>query len=1341
MPPKIIKKSTVSVKEVTDLVQNTNMISDMSTRFETYKIGSEQMFVHFLDKFRMIGSVSRTSNELLGFTDPKLYLSYFKLILDNQLFQEYEAIKDDPEKKVRFENYIKEMFIIYERAVDLLYNKSASSELSRKYPSLRDFFKPKINEICTKNALPEFIMDEYIKLRNIITTSEESSSTNRFNTSRSSGIQLTTNKIEENINNADTNGYLKGIMPLRSEGIEKFVEYCKTIGKKLDTGSLLLTVEEMLEIYISGLSFFLNKYFPPADKANKTDNTFSVSNKPCLDFGKLFSGESLNDSIAFLKYVFINLDQNRSYEFTGQDKKSANFKKFKNYLWLENPIVKLEDLQSLDLFRDNEEFKESTFKYRSAYNTLIIGGKIVEPESGLFAVVLGDKEFKIDPKLLNYFRQVENVMIQQQKDEAKKNKNREIIQMILSGCSFEVNEDNVRLMTMRTFFENLETFKEILKDDRLVLISILKGNTIIKHEDSFDIELNGKIYNFSHRFKDMFYMLENEIVSNESLRLQLIAYIESLEDMELTIKDRIPLFFEFLDKNKELLVTILEGTNFTINNIGKNDEIIVDSKRHQYQKRYLDILRIITTEDEFRKELLIYVRNSDQNGISLIVNEEKLNHSFALAITRMFILPVGNHRHRESRYNVITLRGISDNFKLYWWQKVALEYALRDESFFIWGVTSGGKTHILMLIIIAVITNYRDISFVYCAPTDQLAIQTYANIICTIGRDKVSIISECVTYISPNSSIFVGTPKELSDYFTKYNMTSIYNSSKPSYERIEGAIEGRKMSKIFRLAVDEVHVMDKTYNATIEGRKAAKSIYDLITGLKDVSDKVQIMAMSASLSDESFKNCKDIVSEASGIDDIKLIPYTTYDAKMYDKPSVILKVPSNQNNFNVAVENKLIVNSETNVLDEIEVTPGLLESLFYRAIYDKRDPSALFFDSELDAIQTMASLIKYLKNSNTNSLWRKLKTSYLIDFENSHVGVKDNYIRMIKTYINSLKTFSTSSQKVNVEPGIFEELIDVYNTRVSSSERIDKTNVYYNLDLYGLLYEFVENDRGNTLFRSNVHPFYNFGNSLSYTDILRSTNSDGSLTDFGRLLIAQDINPGNNKLVDLLLDGLQFGIGLVTASIPLAFQVQISSLLMKLKKKTSTDTFGIKFVLCDYSLSMGVDFPLSSVFIIKRQRRRITISEKKQKTGRAGRSDEKGISLPSTAYYVNVENFEELETTDDILTFDLNDLTSYYYEPNQVYPALNSIIKSFDREFPPGRQIESSGLEKLRNSINFPDIDKFDTEIEKMKYMKQCLRELFDITRVIVPQISEDYIYPLFMAVQKQNYIFLMESI
>ena len=129
-----------------------------------------------------------------------------------------------------------------------------------------------------------------------------------------------------------------------------------------------------------------------------------------------------------------------------------------------------------------------------------------------------------------------------------------------------------------------------------------------------------------------------------------------------------------------------------------------------------------------------------------------------------------------------------------------------------------------------------------------------------------------------------------------------------------------------------------------------------------------------------------------------------------------------------------------------------------------------------------------------------------------------------------------------------------------------KDSLHFTPDLYAFLIEYQKTNM-NDLFSSEIHPYFNFGDSEK-SEKIESDN------DFTVMFNEQCSNLSSKGLFDIINNGIKYGTNLTTSSIPVSVQIKSSEMVNSLKKNPnkikSSLTFG------DYSASQGTDLPYKS---------------------------------------------------------------------------------------------------------------------------------------------------------------------
>lgn len=748
------------------------------------------------------------------------------------------------------------------------------------------------------------------------------------------------------------------------------------------------------------------------------------------------------------------------------------------------------------------------------------------------------------------------------------------------------------------------------------------------------------------------------------------------------------------------------------------------------------------------KDALMFLVDPD-NTKNLINNGRKIlpgeiSKILALFRTDQIIDNIGDSKLDDEfcakSYEQVT--GETGNqMRLYWWQKEAVDYAIAMESFILSGPTSGGKTFASMMImakIISMINHSRETTslgekplFVYCAPTDPLALQTYSNMIVSFPRiaNTIAIVSSSLVNVPINASIFVGTPKHLRDVFIQRDFSILTRQGVPPTERLKQYVETINHRNIASLVVDEVHVLSPSYNSSGDSDIAAKSIEDMIGFLRSNGSIKQFIGLSATLPGDSSNVLREKIESLTSVNgepgirphllNYKISDIGKYerdDESLSDRPETMPQEP-----YPVLYDLTVRKLRDDTRPSQIDITPEFIEQLLFKMKEENVLPAAMFFETEVDAIFALRDFMSYIDMKTKSSIWVAMRKEYRMK-RNSNIPIDVNdLVRKIHSKISELASSPGHSNRVPLS--LIEPLISVYRLKFPTEPLPESIN--YSPDLYAFLLEIIDYNDGSPLFERTIHPFYDFG-GVSESELNRMTIPEIE-SDFINIMRGQMIdNTTSSTFRDLLIDGLRHGIGMVTSTAPLAFQVQVSRLLKRIKDDPSGK--GIGAVFCDGQMSMGVDYPFNSVAIIRKKISPLCPSEFFQMNGRAGRKFQRAIT-----FMVNVENCHGMRNTDTI-DFDLSNTLSEYYQPAEIANAAIKIIGIF-KQISGGRAIlpdKTSDSDKLIDDIDaFPKLISRGDNFTNLILVKEHLRELFNVLKVAAPEVSTKYILPLYMYTQK----------
>jgi len=266
--------------------------------------------------------------------------------------------------------------------------------------------------------------------------------------------------------------------------------------------------------------------------------------------------------------------------------------------------------------------------------------------------------------------------------------------------------------------------------------------------------------------------------------------------------------------------------------------------------------------------------------------------------------------------------------------------------------------------------------------------------------------------------------------------------------------------------------------------------------------------------------------------------------------------------------------------------------------------------------------------------------------------------------------------------------------------------------MYGLIYEYGIYKLDKAIFQSLVHPFFNFGgnNQIHFKNIF----GDDKINP---ILKGQDLSKtdsGSIQLISLIEAGLKFGIGLITSSIPVAFQLAVIKLLKNIESSNS-----LAFVFADYQMSMGVDYKFKSVAIVNSKLNDISVSSFRQMSGRAGRTNSEGVYTKSTTFLLNIKNASILEEISESLIFNNIDDRRFYFDNKELYSIYQRIYTLYESPNIKGDKVFLLSFKSIFDKNNIYDPN---SSLDIFKYYHESqmkIKELFNISHQIFPEFSK----------------------
>lgn len=796
----------------------------------------------------------------------------------------------------------------------------------------------------------------------------------------------------------------------------------------------------------------------------------------------------------------------------------------------------------------------------------------------------------------------------------------------------------------------------------------------------------------------------NEKNSNKDISLRLLEYI--IEPFEIIVD--IPLIQD--EKIKRI---------YTLGNLINRKVHILFDKLKNSQLEYNDGMILDSDTGEI-------ITNKKNTKLILDILGEKYNQK------------VGD---LEAKYDHI-MTSLTGTIKPYWWQKELIENASNGISQITVGPTSGGKTLGSGLALIKILNNSKNGEIcVYSAPTDPLAIQIFSNMYASFPiRDKMAIICGCAVYIPENPTLYIGTPKELRDYFTNINSNLVYgNESESANTLIPKCITDTNIKKIHALIIDECHTMAENYSTSQDEKKTSAANQELLSMLDNTEPRIFI-GLSATMSYESILEMNKLVKQKTKIEEIKTIYYDHSDIGRYEEPDTkiedrIMAYKLPQERFPIVMKAGEITKAthDDELNEKVDINPIFIEKLLYKAKEENVLPIVIFFENEDIAITQFRNYNEYVNNRSNSSEWFSVKNQYLkqretkigdTDFYNSYTNILEELImKQIKSANNNTDTIPFS---------IIKPLYNKFQKETLHNFNIN--NIPFTIDLFAFLIEFFTDPVFR--FESKVHPYYNFGDNGNIPNFLNMDESN----DFKELLTAQGINfntSGGNNLYNLNINGLRNGLSLLTSSSPVGSQLMSTDIVNSIKKNGSSVKSAATFA--DKIMSTGIDLPYLSSCICQYEVNDMSASQYLQESGRAGRNKGNGIFDRSITFSVNVRNAFTIANAEN-LSFYSNDFTSNFYTPENITDKFSIIVQNSNSIFDLIKVGQNVNIESFISEELFPGVLQLKQTSERLNYIKRELRELYETCKLVCPDTCRLYIEPLFQLFQKEGYTLVMTS-
>jgi hypothetical protein len=580
------------------------------------------------------------------------------------------------------------------------------------------------------------------------------------------------------------------------------------------------------------------------------------------------------------------------------------------------------------------------------------------------------------------------------------------------------------------------------------------------------------------------------------------------------------------------------------------------------------------------------------------------------------------------------------------WQRQFLQFAQAGKSFIAITPTSAGKTYIGMSSIYWLIgTDHAKVPWLtklqnqvviaYVAPSYDLALQTYNNVRKTFTNRVVSLVTARTSDVNPQTQIWIGTPVELWVYFSTLGMK--YDVG----------------------YFDEVHTLSTNFGVGREATLRSEALANLMTLCQH-----QLIGLSATIHDADIPRLCTYISERSGL---QLNPV---DNVIIHRQRPVTQVHLQWQG--TQWEPSATVPKATADPEVYPVTP-VSTFTFLRQLLEHEYGPALIFDANPETCwQNYSAYVHWLQRMEAQdySGWHQVHANMedAITQYNYEVEV---HIDAVDTAAHTTRDPSKRTKVSAYGAGKGEKLIEkrrhlidrirhqilkaierdlngsytghrrpLLATELQHLTTLDLTFEVRNevkvalqvddlipVEIRELLQELVtlNTDRkleevgGLDYYCAGIGRYYRMGVEIAAIDEIKAMWNP-SLHPKGiklrnamlQLCEAERIREAEVKhLFDLIILGLEFGVGIIVPTLP--FVVHYS--MLKLMSKKS-----IPMIFASLDMSMGINYPIRTVCIRSNVPIEMNVCEYLQAAGRSGRR-----RLDTVGYVVhwNILNAQE----------------------------------------------------------------------------------------------------------------------
>ena len=588
------------------------------------------------------------------------------------------------------------------------------------------------------------------------------------------------------------------------------------------------------------------------------------------------------------------------------------------------------------------------------------------------------------------------------------------------------------------------------------------------------------------------------------------------------------------------------------------------------------------------------------------------------------------------------------------WQSEAIQLIRSGQSCLITGPTSGGKTYVMMDGLNNIITDHGDETIIVVAPTFHLAYQTYANVVATFPTKSPAIITSELIHIPKDSNILIGSSAEILNYLVTKNRryhvgifdeihvaSKAYCDDDSKIEKIRAITYARLLAKCERQVIAASATLvnedgmrqfmsEQMNQIRSEGNKLVMSDIKL----------VKYSTRAVPLQEYRYDNVSinPIVRDVNGVD-------TTFNA---DAPIVEINIDS-QHMFDLLIQMRdremtptivfestddLAWKSYAAFIDYVEqmeardyncynqmadIMNKIIES--YNEAFDVK-MSEVPEDDNTDASRIRAGVKGNGKRDAVIRAIKKMRS----DAINSIVKEATAYFTRSVVAFNSIETTSlcviTKDKIKSKMLRTIAKLVGEANNDLIRQPVFAVSQAHIDMAMLISVFEEMIDEQAEIIapIVKDKGSYFKFSKSSYCTELLKAIRNPGSNEESWKhrkrmiaLAEAQNINPKDiDAITDVILRGLDFGIAIVSNSLPFVIQ---NIVLESLKKKDMGVVFAAE------SMSMGINYPLRSV-VIKGHTRNCSINPGKsiQMAGRCGR---RGMDDQAHVIYYGIDNADK----------------------------------------------------------------------------------------------------------------------